>query len=434
MKLTATKIRSIKTPGKFYDGGGLMLQATATATKGVVTLAWLYRYQIDHSERVMGLGSARDVSLADARDLAREARRLRARGIDPIEQRKAERMAARAAELHQATFKQCLDGFLDSHGDKWRAKHLAQWRNSMAAYCKPLNAVSVADIDTAMVLRVIEPHWKRAAQTADRVRNRIGEVLGWATVRGFRPVGPLPTRWKGHLDQILPAVREIAPVVHHAALPYAEAPGLFAKLTAADAPIPELCLAFAMTTATRSVEARGARWDEIDFKTNIWTIPAERMKEGREHVVPLSTQALALIARLPRTGDCLFAINGRAKPIVAMSLRIALRRHAGEGFTVHGTCRATFRTWSDEETEGFERELKEIALSHAIGDSETERAYRHSTMVEKRRRLMQQWADYLEAPADTARVIPLRGDAAIPDKATRLRRTNHLSTGILARS
>jgi hypothetical protein len=192
-RLSATFVKGLKRPGKFYDGGGLMLQATPTRTKGVVTKAWVFRYQIDKRERVMGLGSARVVSLAEARAKANESRKVLAAGIDPLTHRNAARMAARAAELHTATFRQCLDGFLISHGDGWRTKHLRQWQNSMATYCRPLMGIAVGDIDVGMVLKVIEPEWKRAPTTMDRVRSRIGEVLGWAQTRGLRAPGPLPT-------------------------------------------------------------------------------------------------------------------------------------------------------------------------------------------------------------------------------------------------
>ena len=304
----------------------MLLIAAPTRTKGVVNKAWQFRFQLDHRERYMGLGSARVVSLAEARAKANECRKLLAAGIDPLAQRNADRAAARAAELHTATFRQCLDGFLASHGDGWRAKHLRQWRNSMATYCRPLEGVSVADIDTTMVSRAIEPEWKRAPETMDRVRRRIGEVLAWAQVRGFRAQGPLPTRWKNHLDKLLPHPRTLRPVQHHAAMTYDAVPDLYAKLIGSDA-IPELCLAFLVLTAVRSQEARGARWDEIDFKAKHWTVPPDRMKRKRPHRVPLSAEAMKLIERLPRHGEYLFAVNGNGKPIVAMSLRKALARH-----------------------------------------------------------------------------------------------------------
>ncbi|MGY3347736.1 tyrosine-type recombinase/integrase [Bradyrhizobium sp. USDA 4470] len=233
-RLSATFVKGLKVPGKFYDGGGLMLQATPTQTKGVVTKAWLYRYQIDKRERFMGIGSARVVSLAEARTKANEARKLVAAGIDPINHRDTGRMAARAAELHTATFRQALDGFLTSNGDGWRAKHFKQWQNSMNTYCKPLMGVAVADIDVGMVLKVIEPDWKRAPITMDRVRSRIGEVLGWAQTRGLRSPGPLPTDWKNHLDKTLPHPRKLKPVVHHAAIGHNAVPDLYRKLIATD--------------------------------------------------------------------------------------------------------------------------------------------------------------------------------------------------------
>ena len=201
-RLSATFVKGLREPGKHYDGGGLMLLAAPTARKGEVNKSWLFRFQIDKRERYMGLGSTRVVSLAEARAKANEARKLLASGVDPLTHRNAERMAARTAALHTAIFKECLDGLLASHGDRWRTKHLRQWQNSMATYCKPLLDLNVADIDTGAVLRVIEPEWKRAPQTMDRVRRRIGEVLGFAEVRGYRKAGPLPTRWKNHLDKL----------------------------------------------------------------------------------------------------------------------------------------------------------------------------------------------------------------------------------------
>ncbi|MBR0809354.1 integrase arm-type DNA-binding domain-containing protein [Bradyrhizobium japonicum] len=396
-KLSATFVRGLKTPGKFGDGGGLMLQATPTKTKGTVTKAWLYRYQIDQRERYMGLGSASVVSLAEAREAAREARRLVARGIDPISHRDAERMAVRVAELHSKTFRECLDLLIASHGDQWRQKHARQYRNSMETYCKSLMSVAVADVDVGMILECIEPEWKRAPETMDRVRRRIGEVLGFAEVREYRKPGPLPTRWKGHLDQTLLPPRKLKPVVNHPAMHFTEVPDLFAKLIVSDA-IPELCLAFTILTAVRSQESRGAKWSEIDFDSGIWTIPPGRMKKSREHRVPLSKHALALIRRLPRNGDYLFSVNG-SKPIVAMSLRKALHRNGGEDFTVHGF-RSAFRTWGSERTSA-PRELLEIALAHDVGDA-TEQAYKRTDLIEKRRKVMTQWATHINSPPASA--------------------------------
>jgi integrase len=401
-KLSATFVKGLKVPGKFGDGGGLMLQATPTKTKGTVTKAWLLRYQIDKRERYMGLGSANIISLAEARSLAHEARRLLARGIDPISHRDAERAAIRVAELHTATFRQVLDQLLDSHSEKWREKHARQYRNSMDTYCAPLMSVAVADIDTAMVVKVVEPHWKRAPETLDRVRKRIGEVLAFGEVRGFRKAGPLPTRWKDHLDKLLPHPRSVRPIVHHPAMTYDAVPDLFRKLVATDS-IAELCLAFTILTATRSQESRGAKWSEIDFKAKHWTVPPSRMKRTREHRVPLSAEALKLIERLPRNSEYLFSISG-SKPIVPMSLRKALHRHGGGDVTVHGF-RSSFRDWGSERTSA-PRELLEVALAHALGN-QTEAAYARGDLLEKRRRVMQQWATHCASPAGRGKVVAL---------------------------
>jgi integrase len=402
-RLSATFVRGLKRPGKFYDGGGLLLQATPTRADGI-TKAWLFRYRIDKRERVMGLGSARVISLAEARARANEARKLLAAGIDPIAHRDAERMAARAAELHTTTFKQALDGLLASHGDKWRAKHLGQWRASMATYARPLFDLDVNDIDTTAVLKVIEPEWKRAPVTLDRVRNRIGEVLGFAEARGQRKPGALPTRWKNHLDKLLPHPRSLRPVEHHAAMGYEAVPTLYQKLVATDR-TPELCLTFTILTAARSAEARGARWDELDLDKKIWIVPPSRMKRKREHRIPLSAEAMKLIERMPRKGALVFANDG-SRPLASLALRNALARHGGAGFTVHGF-RSAFRDWAGERTNA-PRELLEVALAHSLGDA-TEAAYARSDLIEKRRHIMDAWAAHCAA-TPTDKVVPLVGE------------------------
>jgi integrase len=293
---------------------------------------------------------------------------------------------------------------LDSHEDAWRQKHADQYRNSMATYCAPLMGVAVGDIDTAMVIKVLEPEWKRIPVTMDRVRRRIGEVLGYAQVRGLRPAGPSPTEWRNHLDQMLRHPREIKPVQNHAALAYAEVPNLYRKLAASDA-IPELCLGFAVLTAVRSGEARGAMWSEIDLENRVWTVPPSRMKRKHEHRVPLSDEAIRLIERLPRKGEFLFSIGG-GKPVVAMSLRKALERHGGDGLTVHGL-RSSFRDFGSEQTDA-PREVLEHALAHVVGPA-SEIAYARSDMLEKRRAVMAQWADHCSGKLAASNVVSLHG-------------------------
>jgi integrase len=299
-----------------------------------------------------------------------------------------------------------LDQLLDSHGDNWRKTHATQYRNSMATYCKPLFDLSVNDVDTAMLLRCIEGEWRRAPETLDRVRRRIGEVLAFAEVRGLRKPGPNPTRWKGHLDQLLPHPKKLKPVVHHPAMKYDDVPNLFKKLVASDS-IPELALAFAILTAARSQEAGGARWDEIDFATGVWTIPPSRMKRAREHRVPLSAEAMKLIERLPRTGELMFSTG--TVPIASLALRRALKRHGCGDFTVHGF-RSSFRDWGSERT-GAPREILEVALAHAIG-SRTEVAYARGDLLERRRRIMESWALHCTSPTQPAnhnsKIVSLR--------------------------
>ena len=324
----------------------------------------------------MGLGSARVVSLAEARAKANECRKLLAAGIDPLDppQRRTHgRPRRRTAHRDLQAMPRRLP---DQPRRQVAAKHLRQWRNSMATYCKPLMDVAVGDIDVAMVLKVIEPEWKRAPATMDRVRRRIGEVLGWAEARGLRTPGPLPTRWKNHLDKLLPHPRSAE----------AGRPSCGAGLRRGAGPVSQADRHRRDPRAVPrlhdpdrdalSQEARGARWDEIDLKAGIWTVPPERMKRKREHRVPLSAEAMKLIERLPRNGEYLFTVNGNGKPIVAMSLRKALSRHGGDGFTVHGF-RVGFRDWGGERTNA-PRELLEVALAHAIGDP-TERPMRAAT-------------------------------------------------------
>ncbi|MEI9922579.1 MAG: site-specific integrase [Bradyrhizobium sp.] len=255
-----------------------------------------------------------------------------------------------------------------------------------------------------MVVKVIEPEWKRVPETLDRVRKRIGEVLAFGEVRGFRKAGPLPTRWKDHLDKLLPHPRSVKPIVHHPAMPYDAVPELYRKLVATDS-IAELCLAFTILTAVRSQESRGARWDEIDLKAGIWEVPPIRMKRKRPHRVPLSAEVLKLIKRLPRNDEYLFSISG-TKPIVPMSLRKALHRHGGDAFTVHGM-RSAFRDWGGERTSA-PREILEVALAHALGD-QTEAAYARGDLLEKRRKVMQQWATHCASPTARGNVLKLAG-------------------------
>lgn len=395
-RLSASKVKALaRKPGRHGDGGGLILQVVAVEGEPeAFNAGWLFRYQRLGKERWMGLGALRDVGLGEARSQADAARRLVVIGIDPIEQRKAARQQTAAEAAKRVTFRSAFEKYVEGREDGWRAKHLSQWRNSVETYCKALMGVAVSDIDTGMVLKVLEAHWSRIPTTMNRVRTRIGEVLAFAQVHGWRPQGTLPTEWSGHLEAILTAPTTLQAVEHHPAMPFADVPALYQRLignkNANFVPVPEWCLAFTLLTATRSVEARGAKRSEIDFAKKLWTVPASRMKRKKPHVVPLSDEAIRLIEALPNHGGNLFSMTQDGKPITAMTLRKALHRNGGKDYTVHGL-RSSFRDWGNECTH-HAREVLEHALAHVVGPA-SERSYSRSDMVAKRRIVMREWAD-----------------------------------------
>jgi integrase len=337
----------------------------------------MLRFMLNGKSHDMGLGSALDVTLAEARAKAAHARKLKADGIDPLATKRASRAAARAAEVKAVTFGECAHSYLAAHRGGWRSVvHAEQWRQSIADYAFPfLGALPVASVDTALVLRVIEPIWSTKTATASRVRNRVELILDWAKARGYRD-GENPARWRGHLDKLLPAPTKVQRKTHHAALPYAELPAFMAELRAHEGNAAR-ALEFVILTAARTGEVRFATTAEFDKAAAVWTIPASRMKSGKEHRVPLSAPALALVDD---------AINLMSR--VIMSKLMAKLR---PGITVHGF-RSTFRDWAAERT-NFPREIAELALAHAVG-SEVERAYRRTDLFDKRRELMTAWATY----------------------------------------
>ncbi|MDE8344178.1 MAG: site-specific integrase, partial [Acidocella sp.] len=298
-----------------------------------------------------------------------------------------------------------------AHAAGWRnAKHGAQWAATLEAYAFPvIGAHSVAAISTSDVLDILRPIWTEKPETASRLRGRIEAVLDYAKAQGWRS-GENPAAWKGNLDNLLPARSKVARVTHHPAIPYADLPPVMARLLDAE-PVSARCLAFAILTAARSGEARGARWDEIDVDAATWTVPGERMKAGRPHRVPLSEAALDIlraIQPLQRGLDGLVFPGGKAgRPLSDVALSKALVAAAGEGFTVHG-CRSSFRDWCAEQT-SYASEIAEAALAHTNRDK-VEAAYQRSDLIERRARLMQDWSDYLTRPAGGA-VVPIRGRA-----------------------
>jgi integrase len=325
-------------------------------------------------------------------------------GINPFEakrQAKKERLAKLAAEARVMTFKECAIQCIASHEDGWRnAEHRRQWRSSLERYAFPLlGNLPVDHVDTAHMVKVLEPIWKEKPETASRVRGRIEKVLGWATVRQLR-TGDNPARWRGHLQELLPSKTKIQPVEHHPALPYAELPAFMVELRGRDG-LSALALEFCILTATRSGETLGARWDEIDFASKMWTVPASRTKAHKEHRVPLSGAALNILAGLPRQGERIF-------PLTHTAMLELLRRMGREEITVHGF-RSTFRDWCAERT-SYPNHVAEAALAHAISDR-VEKAYRRGDPFEKRRRLMAEWDKYCSRPAPSGATIHKIGAA-----------------------
>lgn len=415
-RLTAAAVRNARKLGMLHDGGGLYLQITEGAEPDTPRKSWLLRYQSPLGRRrEMGLGSAETVTLATARDLAEAAKALAGRGVDPIEQRKADRAAAALEAARAMTFREAAEAYMKAHAHDWRnEKHRAQWTATLDAYAYPvLGPLPVAAIDVALVLRVVEPIWLTKRETASRVRGRIEAILDWCAVRGYRH-GDNPARWRGHLQKALP--KRPKAVKHHAALPLADLGAFMASLrevrgTAA------LALEFCILTATRTNETLGARWAEIDLDAAVWTIPAERMKANREHRVPLSRQAVALLRKVeplatPRT-RYVFPGADRKSPLSGMSMLMTLRRMKrpdgkpyAESVTVHGF-RSVFRDWAADATR-FPREVAEAALAHTLRD-QTEAAYRRGDALAKRRQLMQAWADFADRRVTGAEVIEMQG-------------------------
>ena len=360
----------------------------------------------------MGLGPCDAVTLADARGRAVEARRLRLAGVDPIEARASARAKARLEAARSITFQDAAERYMEAHKAGWRnAKHTAQWRNTLETYAYPVLApLPVQGVDVALVLKVLEPIWAAKTETANRVRGRIESVLDWASARGYR-LGENPARWRGHLENLLPRRSRVQKVEHHRALPYGEIGAFMASLRRQQGAAAGV-LEFLILTACRTGEVIGARWGEINIGEAVWTVPAERGKSGRQHRVPLSPAALAVIQamqeeRATESDDAFVFLGGkRGRPLSDMAIRGLLRRMGRSDFTVHGF-RSTFRDWSAERT-NYPREVAEMALAHVISDA-VEAAYRRGDLFQKRRRLMNEWARFCHSGAKAGEVVAIRG-------------------------
>ena len=399
-KLSGLKVSRLTKPGMYGDGGGLYLQVTSSAAR-----SWIFRYSLNKQTREMGLGPLSAITLADARALADKYRRQRHEGIDPIQARDAERAGQQTAAARAMTFDQCADAYIASHRDGWgNPKHAAQWKSTLATYASPaFGSVPVQAVDVALVMKALEPIWSAIPETAGRVRGRIEAVLDWARSRGLR-TGENPAHWKGHLDNLLPARNKVAKVVHHAALPYDELPEFLTALRAQDL-VSARALEFTILTAARTNEIIGARRSDIDEGAAVWTVPAGRMKGGREHRVPLSRRALEVVRGLPIEGAYLFPGGRAGGHLSNMAMLKLLERMKRNDLTVHGF-RSTFRDWTAERT-NFPAEVAEAALAHVVGDK-VEAAYRRGDLFEKRRRLMNAWSEFANKPTSGAVVVQLR--------------------------
>jgi len=406
-RLSARAVDTKRKPGYYADGGGLYLQVGPTGNK-----SWIYRYMLNRRPREMGLGPLHAISLADARQRAAQARKLLVDGIDPIEARNAQRAQQRAEAARALTFQQCADAFVKAHRASWKnQKHGDQWESTLKAYCGPVfGALPVQAVDTALVLKVLEPMWTEKHETATRLRARIERVIDWATVRDYR-TGDNPARWRGHLDKLLPRIEKRKRVKHHPALPFTDICAFMASLRAQSG-LAARSLELLILTATRTAEVLGARWEEFDLDHAVWTIPPERMKAHREHRVPLSVQAVALVRELQKDRHSVFLFPGqrRGRPLSNMAMLNLLERMNRADLTVHGF-RSTFRDWASERT-SFAREVCEMALAHAIAD-QTEAAYRRGDLFDKRCRLMQEWAKFCDTAAAPGKVLSMKRKGAV---------------------
>ena len=430
-KLTALRVTKAK-PGMHADGGGLYLRVGASGAAGAKS--WIFRYSVDGKERYLGLGSVGAVKLAQARELAADARTLRAKGLDPIEHRRAAQHEAVVAKAKLITFEKAAERYIAAHEAVWRnAKHRQQWSNTITTYANPIiGALPVRDIDVGLIVQVLQPIWTTKPETAGRLRGRIERILGWAKVNGYRE-GENPARWKDNLDQLLPtrgkarkarALRLVGKgETHHPALPYAQIPAFLAELRKQQG-FAARALEFAILTAARSGEVRDLRWEdgELDLVGKIWTVPPHRMKGEREHCVPLTAGAVVLLecVQVQRCSDYVFP-TGNGDALSDMALTEVIRRmnearakaglprwtdpkEGNRAVVPHGF-RSSFRDWVSEAT-SFPEVVAEAALAHAKGDK-VEGAYARGTMLEKRRKLMEAWARFCASALPEAKVVAM---------------------------
>jgi integrase len=402
-KLSPAAVKNSNKPGLYGDGGGLYLNVGPTGGK-----SWLFRFMLNGTAREMGLGPLHTIGLAEARERALAARKLRLDGIDPLEARKSEKTRKAAEVAAMVSFRKAAEGYIKAHRAAWRnAHHAWQWAATLENHVYPvIGDLAVGAVDTGHVTQILEPIWNTKTETATRIRGRIEMILDYAKTHGWR-TGENPARWKGHLQNVLPAPTKVTKVEHHAALPWEEV-GAFMVELEKEAGVAALAFRFTILTAARTGEVIGTQWSEIDMKAAVWTVPADRMKGGKEHRVPLSDASLVVLREAeklrPANGG-----NGSVFPggkggkggsgLSNMAMLVLLRRMGRDDLTVHGF-RSSFRDWASEATQ-HEHAVVEKALAHTI-ESKVEAAYRRGDLLEKRRPLMEDWAAHCASNAQAA--------------------------------
>lgn len=395
-RLTALEIKNAQpsatpnTPRLIADGGGLYLQVTPQASK-----SFLFRYTFNNKPQTLGLGSINSLSLADARELAQRQRSLVQKGVDPKVER--EREKARQNTAIEQTFQWCADEYIEAHKEDWKnAKHIYQWRQSLAHFAYPtMGLLPVKDVDVHAVMAVLKPIWRSKTETATRLRGRIERILGWAAVNGYRS-SENPARWTAYLSELLPKPSKVAKVVHYPAVPHRDIAQFLLDMRMQKDGMGIRALEFLTLTASRTGEVIGAQWGEFDLEGKVWTVPAERMKGQRIHEVPLSQRAVDIIKGITHLPDEKYVFRGtkHGTHISNMTMLNVMKRMKLEAVP-HGM-RSSFRDWAADETD-FPRELAEAALAHIVGDK-TEAAYLRTTRLDRRRVMMDAWAEYCLRP------------------------------------
>ena len=395
-KLTAVAVKQLKKTGLHSDGDGLYLKVQASSDPEQPNKSWIYRWGAG-GKNTIGLGALKDVSLADARDQAGEYRRQLRKGLDP----RVERDKNRAPAKDELTFQKAAEIFIASKADGWKnKKHTEQWTNTLKTYAYPvIGAVPCADVTTDQIVDVLRPIWSTKNETATRVRGRIENIMDWASVMGHRTLEN-PARWKGKLQVLLPTISKRRRVQHHPAMPYQDVPALF-KTIGENPILSARALVFCILTATRTTEVIEAKWSEFDLDNETWLIPKDRMKKDKEHRVPLSPQAVEVLKSITRIEGSTWVFNGRSRrkdqvkvpqPLSNAAMLRFLQGPLGfENLTVHGF-RSSFRDWAGE-TSDHKREVIEQALAHSLAD-QAEAAYQRGDYLQKRKILMNDWADY----------------------------------------